>query len=52
MDIQDQLLQESVLQQRRQRIQDATERFQKGHLPPSQRQSWLCLIVFGVEDKL
>ncbi|XP_019943583.2 centrosomal protein of 126 kDa [Paralichthys olivaceus] len=28
---------EKILQQRRERVQDATERFQRGHLPPSQR---------------
>ncbi|XP_060928573.1 centrosomal protein of 126 kDa [Limanda limanda] len=28
---------ETILQQRRERVQEATERFQRGHLPPSQR---------------
>nr|XP_046152303.1 centrosomal protein of 126 kDa-like isoform X2 [Oncorhynchus gorbuscha] len=28
---------ESILQQRKQRVQDATERYQRAHLPPSQR---------------
>ncbi|XP_042150921.1 uncharacterized protein cep126 [Oncorhynchus tshawytscha] len=36
-DIQEQRLRESILQQRKQRVQDATERFQRAHLPPSQR---------------
>ncbi|CAJ1065009.1 centrosomal protein of 126 kDa isoform X2 [Xyrichtys novacula] len=36
-DKQEQRLRENVLQQRRQRVQDATERFQRAHLPPSQR---------------
>ncbi|XP_041652780.1 centrosomal protein of 126 kDa [Cheilinus undulatus] len=36
-DRQEQRLRENVLQQRRQRVQDATERFQRAHLPPSQR---------------
>ncbi|XP_029027608.1 centrosomal protein of 126 kDa isoform X2 [Betta splendens] len=37
-DVQEQRLRENVLQQRRQRVQDATERFQRAHLPLSQRQ--------------
>nr|XP_043887386.1 centrosomal protein of 126 kDa isoform X1 [Solea senegalensis] len=37
LDMQDERLKESILQQRRQQIQDATERFQNAHLPPSQR---------------
>ncbi|XP_034718887.1 centrosomal protein of 126 kDa isoform X2 [Etheostoma cragini] len=36
-DVQDQRLIENILKQRRQRVQDATERFQRAHLPPSQR---------------
>ncbi|XP_029922292.1 centrosomal protein of 126 kDa [Myripristis murdjan] len=36
-DVQEQRLRENILQQRRQRVQDATERFQRAHLPPSQR---------------
>ncbi|XP_074534921.1 centrosomal protein of 126 kDa [Halichoeres trimaculatus] len=36
-DKQEQRLRENVLHQRRQRVQDATERFQRAHLPPSQR---------------
>ncbi|XP_064881023.1 centrosomal protein of 126 kDa [Oncorhynchus nerka] len=36
-DVQEQRLRESILQQRKQRVQDATERFQRAHLPPSQR---------------
>ncbi|XP_020490555.2 centrosomal protein of 126 kDa isoform X1 [Labrus bergylta] len=36
-DKQEQRLRDNVLQQRRQRVQDATERFQRAHLPPSQR---------------
>lgn len=36
-DVQEQRLRETVLQQRRQRVQDATERFQRAHLPLSQR---------------
>ncbi|XP_041851477.1 centrosomal protein of 126 kDa isoform X2 [Melanotaenia boesemani] len=35
--MQEQRLRENILQQRRQQIQDATERFQRAHLPPSQR---------------
>uniref|UniRef100_A0A665TQJ8 Centrosomal protein 126 n=1 Tax=Echeneis naucrates TaxID=173247 RepID=A0A665TQJ8_ECHNA len=36
-DVQEQRLRENILQQRRQQVQDATERFQRAHLPPSQR---------------
>nr|XP_040031576.1 centrosomal protein of 126 kDa isoform X2 [Gasterosteus aculeatus aculeatus] len=36
-DVQEQQLTENILLQRRQRVQDATERFQRAHLPPSQR---------------
>ncbi|XP_063762447.1 centrosomal protein of 126 kDa isoform X2 [Eleginops maclovinus] len=36
-DAQEQRLIENILRQRRQRVQDATERFQRAHLPPSQR---------------
>ncbi|XP_071353522.1 centrosomal protein of 126 kDa isoform X2 [Trachinotus anak] len=36
-DVQEQRLRENILQQRRQHVQDATERFQRAHLPPSQR---------------
>lgn len=36
-DVQEQRLRQNILQQRRQRVQDATERFQRAHLPPSQR---------------
>ncbi|XP_072551249.1 centrosomal protein of 126 kDa isoform X2 [Salminus brasiliensis] len=36
-DVQEQRLREKILQQRKQRVQDATERFQRAHLPPSQR---------------
>lgn len=35
---QEQLQRQNILQQRRHRVQDATERFQRGHLPASQRQ--------------
>ncbi|KAI7802746.1 centrosomal protein of 126 kDa [Triplophysa rosa] len=36
-DFQEQRLRENILQQRRQKVQDATENFQRAHLPPSQR---------------
>ncbi|MEQ2255982.1 hypothetical protein ILYODFUR_019473, partial [Ilyodon furcidens] len=36
-DIQEQRLRENILQQRRQQVQDATQRFQRAHLPPSER---------------
>ncbi|XP_041732634.1 centrosomal protein of 126 kDa isoform X2 [Coregonus clupeaformis] len=36
-DVQEQRLRDNILQQRKQRVQDATERFQRAHLPPSQR---------------
>ncbi|KAM7398990.1 hypothetical protein PAMP_018287 [Pampus punctatissimus] len=36
-DVQEQRLRENILQQRRQLVLDATERFQRAHLPPSQR---------------
>ncbi|XP_010863606.2 uncharacterized protein cep126 isoform X2 [Esox lucius] len=36
-DVQEQMLRENILQQRKQRVQDATERFQRAHLPLSQR---------------
>ncbi|KAM9852855.1 centrosomal protein of 126 kDa [Aulostomus maculatus] len=37
-DLQEQQYREKVLQLRRQQVQDATERFQRAHLPSSQRQ--------------
>ncbi|KAJ8342779.1 hypothetical protein SKAU_G00327070 [Synaphobranchus kaupii] len=36
-DIREQKLREDILQQRRHKVQDVTERFQRAHLPPSQR---------------
>ncbi|XP_070825723.1 centrosomal protein of 126 kDa [Chaetodon trifascialis] len=36
-DLQEQQLRQNILQQRRQQVLDATERFQRAHLPPSQR---------------
>ncbi|XP_026219555.1 centrosomal protein of 126 kDa isoform X2 [Anabas testudineus] len=36
-DVEEQRLRENILQQRKLRVQDATERFQRAHLPPSQR---------------
>ncbi|TNN68691.1 Centrosomal protein [Liparis tanakae] len=36
-DVVEQRLIENILKQRRERVQDATERFQRAHLPPSQR---------------
>ncbi|XP_072309191.1 centrosomal protein of 126 kDa [Eucyclogobius newberryi] len=36
-DVHEQRLRENVLQQRRQKVQEATERFQRAHLPHSQR---------------
>ncbi|XP_029963561.1 centrosomal protein of 126 kDa [Salarias fasciatus] len=36
-DMQEQQLREHILQQRRQQVQDVTERFQRAHLPSSQR---------------
>ncbi|XP_069572413.1 centrosomal protein of 126 kDa [Brachyistius frenatus] len=36
-DMQEQRLRENILQQRRLQVQDATERFQRAHIPPSQR---------------
>ncbi|XP_036070767.1 centrosomal protein of 126 kDa isoform X3 [Oryzias melastigma] len=36
-DVQEERLREEILQQRRQQVQDVTERFQRAHLPPSQR---------------
>ncbi|KAM8902552.1 centrosomal protein of 126 kDa [Spinachia spinachia] len=36
-DVQEQQLTENILLQRRLRVQDATERFQRAHIPPSQR---------------
>ncbi|XP_030600894.1 centrosomal protein of 126 kDa isoform X2 [Archocentrus centrarchus] len=36
-DVQEQRLRERILQQRRLQVQDATERFQRAHLPPPQR---------------
>lgn len=35
--VQEQRLRENILQQRKQRLQEATERFQRAHLPTSQR---------------
>ncbi|KAL0972671.1 hypothetical protein UPYG_G00193170 [Umbra pygmaea] len=36
-DTQEQTFRENILQQRKQRVLDVTERFQRAHLPPSQR---------------
>ncbi|RVE65123.1 hypothetical protein OJAV_G00132670 [Oryzias javanicus] len=36
-DVREERLREEILQQRRQQVQDVTERFQRAHLPPSQR---------------
>lgn len=36
-DVQEQCLRDRILQQRRLQVQDATERFQRAHLPPSER---------------
>ncbi|KAK1785139.1 hypothetical protein P4O66_018552, partial [Electrophorus voltai] len=36
-DVQEQLLRENILQQRKQRLLEDTERFQRAHLPPSQK---------------
>ncbi|GAA6071995.1 uncharacterized protein cep126 isoform X1, partial [Tachysurus ichikawai] len=36
-DIKEQRLREKILQKRKQRLQEATERFQRAHLPLSQR---------------
>ncbi|XP_027900446.1 centrosomal protein of 126 kDa [Xiphophorus couchianus] len=36
-DIQEELLRDNILQQRRQQVEEATQRFQRAHLPPSQR---------------
>ncbi|XP_021329001.2 centrosomal protein of 126 kDa isoform X1 [Danio rerio] len=36
-DVQEQRLRENILQQRHQQVQEATENFQRAHLPPSQR---------------
>ncbi|KAM6987810.1 centrosomal protein of 126 kDa isoform 2-T2 [Tautogolabrus adspersus] len=52
-DKQEQRLRENVLQQRRQRVQDATERFQRAHLPPSQRRRQsIRRNVLNIEDAL
>ncbi|XP_076002470.1 centrosomal protein of 126 kDa [Genypterus blacodes] len=51
--VQEQRLRENILQQRRQRVQEATERFQRGHLPPPQRQRpSFRNIVPNIEDAL
>ncbi|XP_014904660.1 centrosomal protein of 126 kDa [Poecilia latipinna] len=36
-DTQEQLLRDKILQQRREQVEEATQRFQRAHLPPSQR---------------
>ncbi|XP_017163567.1 centrosomal protein of 126 kDa isoform X2 [Poecilia reticulata] len=36
-DTQEQLLRDKILQQRREQLEEATQRFQRAHLPPSQR---------------
>ncbi|XP_062861101.1 centrosomal protein of 126 kDa [Trichomycterus rosablanca] len=41
-DVQEQKLRENILQQRKQRLQEATERFQRSHLPLSQRMRPVC----------
>ncbi|XP_042343226.1 centrosomal protein of 126 kDa [Plectropomus leopardus] len=52
-DVQEQRLIESILKQRRQQVQDATERFQRAHLSPSQRRRQLFRRnVPNIEDAL
>ncbi|KAM3874763.1 centrosomal protein of 126 kDa [Diretmus argenteus] len=52
-DVQEQRLRENILQQRRQRVQDATERFQRAHLPPPQRRRYsFRKKVPNIEDAL
>ncbi|XP_039987238.1 centrosomal protein of 126 kDa [Xiphias gladius] len=52
-DVQEQRLRETILHQRRQQVQDATERFQRAHLPPSQRRRQsLRRNVPSIEDAL
>ncbi|KAM4566716.1 centrosomal protein of 126 kDa [Odontesthes bonariensis] len=52
-DMQEQRLRENILQQRRQQVQDATERFQRAHLPPSQRyRQSLRRTAANIEDAL
>ncbi|XP_033486157.1 centrosomal protein of 126 kDa isoform X1 [Epinephelus lanceolatus] len=52
-DVQEQRLIESILKQRRQQVQDATERFQRAHLPPSQRhRQFYRRNVPNIEDAL
>ncbi|XP_028276096.1 centrosomal protein of 126 kDa [Parambassis ranga] len=52
-DMQEQQLRENILQQRRQQLQDATERFQRAHLPPSQRRRQsFKRNVLNIEDAL
>ncbi|XP_056139729.1 centrosomal protein of 126 kDa [Lampris incognitus] len=52
-DVQEQRLRENILQQRRLRVQDATERFQRAHLPPSQRRRQsLRKNIPSIEDAL
>ncbi|KAK7883003.1 hypothetical protein WMY93_029177 [Mugilogobius chulae] len=52
-DVHEQRLRENALQQRRQKVQEATERFQRAHLPPSQRRRQSCKTnVPTIEDAL
>uniref|UniRef100_A0AAY5E9V1 Uncharacterized protein n=1 Tax=Electrophorus electricus TaxID=8005 RepID=A0AAY5E9V1_ELEEL len=44
-DVQEQLLRENILQQRKQRLLEDTERFQRAHLPPSQKRRPGQLII-------
>ncbi|XP_068440628.1 centrosomal protein of 126 kDa isoform X2 [Clinocottus analis] len=52
-DVHEQQLIENILKQRRQRVQDATERFQRAHLPASQRRRpFFRRNVPNIEDAL
>ncbi|XP_045560121.1 uncharacterized protein cep126 isoform X2 [Salmo salar] len=52
-DVQEQRLRENILQQRKQTVQDATERFQRAHLPPSQRRRQsFRKSTFNIEEAL
>uniref|UniRef100_A0A8C5B1K0 Centrosomal protein of 126 kDa n=1 Tax=Gadus morhua TaxID=8049 RepID=A0A8C5B1K0_GADMO len=41
--LQEERLRDAILQQRHHKVQEATERFQRAHLPPSQRRTYLPL---------
>ncbi|XP_013868240.1 centrosomal protein of 126 kDa isoform X2 [Austrofundulus limnaeus] len=51
-DVQEKRLRENILQQRKQQVQEATERFQRAHLPPQRYRPSLRRDAPNIEDAL